>query len=50
MLDNCCFALATILTTLHKLWWGGCKRLTSGHEIAGTVSGVEAAIHCGDEL
>jgi len=29
---------------------GGCKRLTSGHEIARTVSDVEAAIHCGDTL
>ena len=35
---------------MHKLWWSGCKRFTSGHGIAGTVSGVEAAIHCGDEL
>jgi len=39
-----------ILKTLRKLWWGCCKRFTSGHGIAGTVSGVEAAIHCGDEL
>jgi len=36
--------------TLHKLWWGGCKRITNGHGIAGTVSGVEAAIYCGKEL
>jgi len=35
---------------LQKLWWGGGKRFTSGHGIAGTVSGVEAAIHCDDEL
>ena len=35
---------------MHKLWWSGCKRFTSGHGIAGTVSGVEAAIHCGDEF
>jgi len=35
---------------LQKLWWGGCKRFTSGHGIAGTVSGVEVAIHCDDEL
>ena len=35
---------------LHKLWWGGCKRFTNGHEIAGMVSGVESAIHFGDEL
>jgi len=35
---------------LHKLWWCGCKRLTSGHEIAGTVSDVEATIHFGDKL
>ena len=25
---------------LHKLWWDGCKRFTSGHGIAGTVSDV----------
>jgi len=31
-------------------WWGGWKRFTSGHGIAGTVSGVEAAIHCNGEL
>jgi len=36
--------------TLHKLWWGGCKRFTSGHGLAGTVSGVEAAIHSGDKI
>jgi len=35
---------------LRKLWWGVCKRFMSGHGIAGMVSGVEAAIHCGDEL
>ena len=35
---------------MYKLRWSGCKRFTSGHGIAGTVSGVEAAIHCGDEL
>jgi len=35
---------------LHKLWWGGCKLFTSRHGIAGTVSGVEAAIHCVDNL
>jgi len=36
--------------TLHKRWWVGCKRFTSGHGIAVTVSGVEAAIHCSDEF
>ena len=36
--------------TLHKLWWSGCKRFKSGHGIVGEVSGVEAVIHCGDEL
>jgi len=36
--------------TLHKLWWGDCKRFTSGHGFVGTVSCVEAAIHIGDEL
>jgi len=35
---------------LHKLWWSGCKRFKSGHGIVGEVSGVEAVIHCGDEL
>jgi len=29
---------------------GGCKRFTSGHGIAGTVSGVKADFHCGDKL
>ncbi|KAI8519732.1 hypothetical protein Bbelb_029890 [Branchiostoma belcheri] len=28
----------------------GCKRFTSGHGVAGTVSGVKAAIHVGNEL
>jgi len=32
---------------LHNIRWNG---LTTGHGIAGKVSGVEAAIHCGDEL
>ena len=36
--------------TLHKLRWSGCKRFTSGHRVVGTVSGVDAAIHGGDEL
>jgi len=36
--------------TLHKLWWSGCKCFKSGHGIVGEVSGVEAVIHCGDEL
>jgi len=35
---------------LQNLWWGGCKHFTSGNGIAGTVLGIEAAIHCGDEL
>ncbi|KAI8499216.1 hypothetical protein Bbelb_229800 [Branchiostoma belcheri] len=39
-----------VAQTLHKLRWSGCKRFTSGHEVAGTVSGVEAAIHVGNEL
>ncbi|KAI8496688.1 hypothetical protein Bbelb_253430 [Branchiostoma belcheri] len=39
-----------VAQTLHKLRWSGCKRFTSGHGVAGTVSGVEAAIHVGNEL
>jgi len=35
---------------LHKICWSGCKRFTSGHGIAGTVAGIEAAIYCGDKL
>jgi len=35
---------------LHKIWWRGFKRFMSEHGIAETVPGVEAAIHCGDEL
>jgi len=35
---------------MHKLCWGGFKRFTSGHGIAGMVSGVVAATHCGDEV
>ena len=29
---------------------GTLQQSSGGHGIAGTVSGVEAAIHCGDEL
>jgi len=36
--------------TLQNHWWSGCKRFKSGHGIVGEVSGVEAVIHCGDEL
>jgi hypothetical protein len=36
--------------TLHLLWQSGFKRLTSGHGIARTATGVEAAVHCGNEL
>ncbi|KAI8510279.1 hypothetical protein Bbelb_127070 [Branchiostoma belcheri] len=39
-----------VVQTLHKLRWSGCKRFTSGHGVGGTVSGVEAAIHVGNEL
>jgi hypothetical protein len=35
---------------VEQLRWSGCKRFTSGHGVAGTLSGVEAAIHGGDEL
>jgi len=35
---------------LHRLWRSGYKRFTSGHGLAGTLSGVEAAIYCGDEI
>ena len=35
---------------MHKLWWSGCKRFKSRYGIVGEVSGVEAVIHCGDEL
>ena len=51
-LDHRCFAsfARAVIKRCTKLWWSGCKRFTSGHGIAGTVSGVEAAIHCGDEL
>ncbi|KAI8491423.1 hypothetical protein Bbelb_310560 [Branchiostoma belcheri] len=40
------------LASLDASSWtlGGCKRFTSGHGVAGTVSGVEAAIHVGNEL
>jgi hypothetical protein len=36
--------------TLHRLWLSGFKHFTSAHGISGTMSGVEAAIHCGVEL
>jgi len=46
-LDHRCFDRALIKRYAH---FGGYNRFTSGHGLAGTESGVEAEIHCGDKL
>jgi len=51
-LDHHCFASFARVVILRCTYFGGASYtcFTSGHGIAETVSGVEAAIHCGDEL
>ena len=51
-LDHRCFASFARAVIKRCTNFGGAvvSVFTSGHGIAGTVSGVEAAIHCGDEL
>jgi len=36
--------------TLHKRWRSVNRRFTSRHGLAGTVSGIEATIYCGDKI